>query len=145
MRLASLFFLALSAVFALEASAQTALKAAILYKDPQCGCCEGYAAYLREHGFNVTVVNTYDLLLIKQEHQVPEQLEGCHTTLVDGYTVEGHVPVDALNRLLTEKPAIMGISLPGMPPGSPGMSGTKAAPFTIYEIGPGTSKIFATE
>ncbi len=145
MRLATLFFLALSAVFASTAWAQTAPKEATLYKDPQCGCCEGYAAYLSEHGYKVTVVDTHDLPLIKQEHSVPAGLEGCHTTIVDGYVVEGHVPVGTLNRLLTEKPNIKGISLPGMPQGSPGMSGTKSGPFTIYEIGSGTPKVYGTE
>ena len=145
MRLATLFFLAVSAVIAPTAWAQTAPKEATLYKDPQCGCCEGYAAYLREHGYKVKVVDTHDLPLINQQHDVPESLQGCHTTIVDGYVVEGHVPVHTLDRLLTEKPSIKGISLPGMPQGSPGMSGTKAGQFTIYEIGPGTSKVYGTE
>lgn len=120
-------------------------KEATLYKDPQCGCCEGYAQYLRAHGFKVKVVDTHDLPLIKTRHDVPAELEGCHTTMVDGYVVEGHVPVGVLDRLLAEKPRITGISLPGMPLGSPGMTGTKTGPFTIYEIGPGTRKIYATE
>ena len=145
MRLTTLFFLALSAVIPPTAWAQTAPKEATLYKDPQCGCCEGYAAYLRDHGFKVKVVDTHDLPLIKQEHGVPTELEGCHSTIVDGYVVEGHVPVGTLNRLLTEKPNIKGISLPGMPQGSPGMYGTKTGPFTIYEIGSDTSKVYATE
>jgi hypothetical protein len=76
---------------------------------------------------------------------VPEALEGCHTSLIDGYVVEGHVPAKSLNKLLTERPAIKGISLPGMPLGSPGMSGRKQEPFTMYEVGEGQSKVFATE
>lgn len=120
-------------------------KTATLYKDPQCGCCEDYASYLRRNGFAVRIVPTHNLSLIKKEHDVPEQFEGCHTTLIDGYVVEGHVPVKSLNRLLTERPAIKGISLPGMPMGSPGMSGTKSAPFTVYEISGGTPKVFAVE
>ena len=119
---------------------------AVLYKNPQCGCCEEYAAYLRRNGYEVKVVPTHDLTLIKQEHGVPTALDGCHTTLVEGYVVEGHVPVATLDRLLAEKPAIKGISLPGMPMGSPGMTGTKEGPFTIYAIdqnGPG--RVYATE
>lgn len=120
-------------------------KTATLYKNPQCGCCEEYANYLRQNGFDVKVVATHDLPLIKKEQGVPEQFEGCHTTLIDGYVVEGHVPVKSLNRLLTERPAIKGISLPGMPMGSPGMSGAKTAPFTIYEISNGTPRVYSVE
>src|SRR3546814_968151 len=87
--------------------------AATLYKNPQCGCCEEYAAYLRQHGYRVTVKPTHDLALLSRQHGVPEPLQGCHTTLIDGYVVEGHVPVKAIDRLLVERPAIKGISLPG--------------------------------
>ena len=118
---------------------------ATLYKNPQCGCCEGYADYLRENGFAVTVQPTHDLPLLHRQHGVPEPLVGCHTTLVDGYVVEGHVPINAVLRLLNERPAITGISLPGMPAGSPGMFGEKTAPFTIYEIDDGEPKVYAVE
>jgi len=118
---------------------------ATLYKNPQCGCCETYADYLRENGFEVTVKPTHDLPLMKRQYGVPGELEGCHTTLVDIYVVEGHVPVNTVIRLLTERPDIKGISLPGMPMGSPGMTGEKTAPFTIYEIGDGPAKVYAVE
>lgn len=109
---------------------------ATLYKNPHCSCCEQYADYLRRHGFSVKVVATHDLSLIKkQTGGVPEPLEGCHTMLIDKYVVEGHVPVNTIERLLSERPDIKGISLPGMPLGSPGMTGRKTEPFTIYEIG----------
>lgn len=107
---------------------------ATLYKTPDCGCCEGYAQYLRRNGFDVQTIATHDLPLIRKQHDIPEALEGCHTTLVDGYVVEGHVPIDSVRKLLDERPGIKGISLPGMPDGSPGMTGTKAGPFTIYAI-----------
>ena len=118
---------------------------AILYKQPQCGCCEAYADYLRTNGFAVTVEAREDLALIKQQHGVPSALEGCHTTVVDGYVVEGHVPIGTLLRLLKERPEIKGISLPGMPAGSPGMSGEKTAPFTIYEIDESPPEVYAVE
>ncbi|MBM3517042.1 MAG: hypothetical protein FJX56_03985 [Alphaproteobacteria bacterium] len=118
---------------------------AILYKDPQCGCCEAYAEYLRENGYSVRVVPTHDLSLIKQEHGVPAEFEGCHTTLIDLYVIEGHVPVATLDRLLSERPFIKGISLSGMPEGSPGMSGRKTEPFTIYELSEGTPRVYAVE
>ena len=116
-----------------------------LYKNPNCTCCEGYAGYLRSHGFTVTTTPTHNLSLIRRQHGVPEKLAGCHTTIVDGYVVEGHVPVAVLNKLLAERPNIKGISLPGMPEGSPGMTGRKSEPFTIYEISDGVQKIYAVE
>jgi hypothetical protein len=118
--------------------------AATLYKNPQCSCCEGYADYLRENGFEVTVKPTHDLPLMHRQYGVPEALVGCHTTLVDGYVIEGHVPIGPVLRMLTERPAIKGISLPGMPAGSPGMFGEKPGPFTINEIGDG-AKVYAVE
>lgn len=127
-------FLIWAAAAAAPAFAQDARRAT-LYKNPQCGCCEDYAKYLRDHGYKVDVIPTHDLDAIKTKHGVPETLNGCHTTLLDGYVVEGHVPVGTIERLLRERPRIVGVSLPGMPQGSPGMSGRKDAPFTIYEIG----------
>jgi hypothetical protein len=118
---------------------------ATLYKNPACACCEGYADYLRDNGFEVTVKPTHDLPLMHRQYGVPEPVVGCHTTLVDGYVVEGHVPINAVLRLLNERPDIKGISLPGMPAGSPGMFGEKTAPFTIYEIGDGEPKVSEVE
>lgn len=120
-------------------------KTAVMYKYPQCGCCEEYAQYLREYGFEVTVKPTHDMPAIKKMTGVTEPLEGCHTLMIDGYVVEGHVPITALNKLLTEKPAISGISLPGMPQGSPGMTGVKTEPFEIYEITSGEPQIYSIE
>lgn len=120
-------------------------KEATLYKHPQCGCCEQYADYLRQNGFEVTVKATNDLARIKRRHGVPERFEGCHTTLIDGYVVEGHVPLKTLNRLLTERPKIRGISLPGMPQGSPGMTGRKSGPFTIYEFSDQGPRVYDIE
>lgn len=105
-----------------------------LYKSPLCDCCEEYAAYLRAAGHAVQVIATHDLPLIKRQNRVPPALEGCHTTLIGGYVVEGHVPLAVLARLLAERPAIPGVSLPGMPLGSPGMTGRKTEPFVIYAL-----------
>jgi hypothetical protein len=96
-----------------------------LYKNPGCICCDRYANYLRANGFDVTVVEHPNMTLIKQKYGAREDLEGCHSTVIGKYVVEGHVPVAPIKRLLDEKPDIKGISLPGMPEGSPGMSGTK--------------------
>lgn len=118
---------------------------ATLYKSPQCGCCEGHAEHLRANGFDVKVVETHDLPLIKQSHGVKPKLEGCHTIEVGGYVVEGHVSATIIKRLLAERPAIKGISLPGMPNGSPGMGGRKTEPFQVYEITEGPGRIYAVE
>lgn len=105
-----------------------------LYKNPQCGCCEGHANYLQRHGYKVTVVPTHDMSLIRRQHGIAPKFEGCHIALVDRYVIEGHVSAPAIDKLLTERPDIKGISLPGMPEGSPGMSGKKTEPFVTYEI-----------
>lgn len=116
-----------------------------LYKNPQCGCCEGYADYLRQNGFTVTVQPTHDLTSMSRDAGIPEDFQGCHLSMIEGYAVSGHVPVNTVNKLLTERPQIKGITLPGMPMGSPGMSGNKTEPFTVYEIGEGEPKVYAVE
>jgi hypothetical protein len=110
-----------------------------LHKSPQCGCCEDYAAYLRQHGFAVDVRPTYDLVAMSREAGVPEELDGCHIAMIDGYAVGGHVPVEAIRRLLAERPPLRAITLPGMPLGSPGMTGSKQGPFTRSTPLPGTA------
>src|SRR6266851_1904335 len=106
----------------------------MLYKNPECGCCDGYADYLRHHGFTVTSKPTNDLAEISRKAGVPSELQGCHTAFIGDYVVDGHVPVEAIDKLLAERPAIKGIALPGMPAGSPGMYGEKVEPFVIYAI-----------
>lgn len=118
---------------------------ATLYKNPSCQCCENYAKYLDKNGFAVKVIATDDLARIKREHHIPPALEGCHTVLVSGYVVDGHVPVEVVKRLLRERSAITGIALPGMPAGSPGMMGKKQGPFVVYAFGNGQPAVYATE
>ena len=105
---------------------------AILYKNPQCSCCEIYAAYLKQNGFDVELKPTNDLAEISAKAGVPADLEGCHTMFIDGYAFDGLVPVDIVKKVLTEHPAIAGVTLAGMPTGAPGMPGRQAAPFKIY-------------
>lgn len=118
---------------------------ATVYKDPNCGCCTGHAEVLRRHGYQVTVVETDNIAAVKRTANVPDALQSCHTTLIDGYVVEGHVPVAAIDKLLAERPAVRGIALPGMPQGSPGMSGVKEEPFVTYTFGQGPPKPFHQE
>jgi len=118
----------------LPAWAADRVRSGTLYKDPDCDCCEGYADYLRQNGYQIKIVPTRDLAQMRAAQHVPEDLAGCHMTLIDGYVVEGHVAVSMVNRMLDEKPAIRGISLIGMPPGTPGMPGDKIGPYTVWEI-----------
>ena len=117
--------------------------AVTLYKNPQCDCCEGYASYLRDHGFAVKVIATNDLTLMGEKYGISDALQPCHLALMAGYVVGGHVPFEVITRLLSEKPQIAGITLPGMPTGSPGMGGRKTGPWTVYEIANGTPKVYA--
>ena len=123
-----------AAAFAGRVPAAAAVTRATLYKNPQCTCCEGYAAYLRQNGCEVDVKATNDLTEISRNAGVPENLQGCHTMFVDGYVVDGHVPIKIVKKLLSERPSIAGITLPGMPLGSPGMNGEKTGTFTIYAV-----------
>ena len=104
-----------------------------VYKSAYCGCCANWVEHLRSEGFAVEVQETEELARIKSELGVPFHLESCHTAEVEGYLVEGHVPADAIVRLLTERPDIRGIAVQGMPAGSPGMetSDGRVDPFSI--------------
>ncbi|TDQ82334.1 hypothetical protein A8950_2156 [Dongia mobilis] len=108
-----------------------------LVKDPNCGCCTDHAAYLQAHGFAVTIEESTDLDQIRRQRGIPDHLAGCHSIFVEGYVIEGHVPAAAIRKLLAERPAIKGIALPGMPPGSPGMSGTREGPLLVLVIDDG--------
>jgi hypothetical protein len=138
-------FLITAAALVLAGPARAAPIAVTLYKNPGCDCCEGYADYLRKHGFTVMVKPTNELSEISRKAGIPAELEGCHTTFIGDYVVDGHVPVEAIEKLLGEHPPIKGITLPGMPEGSPGMYGKKTGPLTIYAIGEdGKSSVFMT-
>jgi len=113
--------------------AALATTAITVHKSPTCGCCEKYVDYLRDNGFEVKAVDEQDMSAIKKRHGVAH-VASCHTALVGGYVVEGHVPVASIRKLLMEKPAIAGISAPGMPMNSPGMGEMKKGTLTIYAV-----------
>jgi hypothetical protein len=92
-----------------------------MYQDPNCGCCTDWADHLRESGFEVNQHKTRDMRSIKIEHGVTPELSSCHTALIDGYVIEGHVPAADIKRLLEERHDVVGLTVPGMPHGSPGM------------------------
>jgi hypothetical protein len=92
-----------------------------VFKSRYCGCCSGWVKHLEQNGFTVSVEESEDMDRIKSRLGVPENMESCHTAVVGGYLVEGHVPADDIHKLLKNKPKVKGISAPGMPMGSPGM------------------------
>jgi hypothetical protein len=99
------------------------LPGVVLYKSPLCGCCSKWADHLRTAGFRVVTRNVESLTTIEARYGVPRQLSSCHTAVVGGYVVVGHVPADVLQRFLAEHPPVAGISVPGMPQSAPGMDG----------------------
>ena len=119
----------------LRDAAATYLDTATLYKAPNCLCCLEYTKYLEKNsGASIDVVEVSDLAKTKQKYNVPRDVESCHTMDIGEYYVEGHVPQEAIGKLAEETPDIAGISLPGMPSGSPGMPGEKTEEFVIYAV-----------
>ena len=107
-----------------------------IYKSGNCGCCSVYSNYFRGKGnSDVEIINLENLNSVKEQYEIPSSLESCHTTVIGNYFVEGHVPLEAVEKLMKEKPDIKGIAMPGMPSGSPGMPGAKKGPFIISQLG----------
>jgi len=110
-------------------------KKATLFKSQSCGCCSVYSEYLQRQGFEVEIKDMTSLAGVKADFGVPASMQSCHTAKVGRYFVEGHVPVEAIQKLLAENPDIAGIALPGMPSGAPGMPGGKDEPWIIFAVG----------
>ncbi|OGH58909.1 MAG: hypothetical protein A2725_04145 [Candidatus Magasanikbacteria bacterium RIFCSPHIGHO2_01_FULL_33_34] len=106
----------------------------VLYRSPNCGCCVNYAAYLKKEGYEVEIISTDDMNTVKEEKRVPFNMSSCHTVVMGDYVIEGHIPVEGIKKLASERPNIVGITLPDMPQGSPGMPGRKVGLFDIYSI-----------
>ncbi len=121
-----------------------AAQAITVHKSPTCGCCGEYERYLEEEGFEVESRMMDDTTELKDSLGIPQDMRSCHTSMVDEYFVEGHVPVEAIEKLLEERPPIEGIALPGMISGSPGMAGVQAQPLTVYSIVAGETAEFMT-
>ena len=115
-----------------------------VFKTPSCGCCYGYVLFLEKEKFNVKQTDMRSLHSIKQKYNIPLEMQSCHTTIIGRYFIEGHVPLEAVNKLLKEQPDIDGIALPGMPIGTPGMPGKKEEPFVVYQLIDGKFSIFMT-
>lgn len=104
---------------------QVDLKSITVYKSPTCGCCSKWVSHLEANGFKVKAIDQNDMTSVKSEAGVPLQMGSCHTAFIDGYVIEGHVPATDIKRLLEEQPAVTGLTVPGMPMGSPGMEGPR--------------------
>jgi hypothetical protein len=115
-----------------------------VYKSPSCGCCQGWVEHLRASGFAVAVQDLDDLGAIKRMAGVPDQLQACHTAVVEGYTIEGHVPAVAIERLLRERPEIDGLAAPGMPEGSPGMPSPTPERYDVMAFDGEEASVFGT-
>ena len=115
---------------ALAASSAT-LASIKVYKTPTCGCCKAWVEHLEQNGFKAEVVDMPDLSAVKTKYGVAPEHQSCHTAVIGNYTIEGHVPADLIKKLITEKPAIAGLAVPGMPAGSPGMEGATKESYDV--------------
>ena len=103
-----------------------------VYRSPSCGCCSGWIKHLQEHQFNVIDIKTNNMNKLKQKYGIPDKLASCHTAIIDGYVIEGHVPATDIKQLLSQKPDIVGLTVPEMPVGTPGMEmGKRKDPFSV--------------
>ena len=102
-----------------------------VYKDPSCRCCKGWIAHVRAAGFRPTIHDEGDMAAVKRRLGVPDAVQSCHTAILAGYLIEGHVPASDLRRLLRDRPPVRGLAVPGMPSGSPGM---EASPPVSYAV-----------
>lgn len=140
-----LLFLTVSVTAADQARTPTPMMS--VFKTPTCGCCAKWVDHMRQNGFTLHVTDLNDLTSIKNKHGVPARLQSCHTGVVNGYAVEGHVPAADVKRLLKDKPAVVGLTVPGMPAGSPGMEvpGMTPPPYNVLTFDKaGATRIYTT-
>jgi hypothetical protein len=115
-----------------------------VYKDPDCGCCKNWIEHLKKHGYKVISHDTRDMASVKGNFGVKNDLQSCHTGIINGYVIEGHVPAADIDRLLKERPKVAGLAVPGMPMGSPGMEGGSPEHYSVIAFDKaGSTKVFA--
>lgn len=114
-----------------DSGKQADLEPITVYKSPTCGCCSKWVRHLQDNGFEVEAINRPDMNSVKSEAGITRQLASCHTAIISGYVIEGHVPAVDIKRLLKERPDIAGLAVPGMPMGSPGMEGPRQDSYDV--------------
>ena len=114
-----------------------------VYKSPTCGCCSKWVDHMTASGFKVTAHDTSDMQSVKTKLGVPDAMASCHTSVIAGYVIEGHVPAADIQRLLRDKPKVAGLAVPGMVTGSPGMEGSRSDPYNVIAFGQGKTSVFA--
>lgn len=116
-----------------------------VFKTTTCGCCAKWVEHLRSQGFSPRTVDLVNLSEVKAKHNVPRALQSCHTAIVGGYVIEGHVPAADIRSLLKQRPAVVGLAVPGMPIGSPGMEGPNPDRYDVLSFDKqGQTRVFAT-
>ena len=125
-------------------SVATAEEAMTVYKSPTCGCCQKWIDHLEANGFEVEALDVRDLRPVKQANSVPSELESCHTGVIDGYVIEGHVPASDIKRLLEERPPVLGLAVPEMPIGSPGMEGPNPQRYDVMAFDGERVEVFSS-
>jgi hypothetical protein len=115
-------------------AAQAATPVVEVYKSAYCGCCEAWIAHMKNNGFTVQAHNVAAPSDYRDKAGIPQQLGSCHTAMVQGYAIEGHVPAADIKRLLAQKPRAIGLAVPSMPPGSPGMEGSRSVPYDVLLV-----------
>jgi len=148
-RMKNLTLIIVLALFGLNVNAEEGTSGNLqieVYRSPSCGCCSKWLAHLRENQFDVKDFVTNDVQAIKEKYGVTQNMASCHTAIIDGYVVEGHVPADDIKKMLALKPEIIGISVPGMPVGTPGMEmGAKKDAYEVISFDKqGNNKVFSS-
>lgn len=134
---------AIAAIVSLAGPSLAYAADALVYKSPTCGCCDGWVDHLRANGLEVDARNVSNVNAFKLRYGVPARLASCHTAVIDGYVIEGHVPAADIRRLLAERPDVAGLAVSGMPAGSPGMSG-EPQPYNVIAFDRGGAlEVFA--
>ena len=125
--------------------ADTASRTLVVYKSPSCGCCADWVDHMKENGFTVEVRDTADVTPVKREAGIAQELHSCHTAFIGGYSLEGHVPAGDVKRMLRERPSVAGLTVPGMPMGSPGMEGPVKQRYDVVAFDrSGRTSVFAS-
>src|SRR6185369_2904554 len=128
----NLTVIAMLLLFATSSQSQPSGTLVSVFKTPTCSCCAKWIEHLKTNGYTVKVKEVDTTAPYRKQYRVPQGMESCHTAIVNGYTIEGHVPAADIKRLLKERPKLVGLAVPGMPMGSPGMEGARSDAYSVF-------------